>query len=243
MHCCSTMTDNDSGSSKEFVLVRVGADKEQHFISKRSVWDRPYFRDPTCGVMCFEMDDDDLLELVHPGLANIDPVDFAHVAQYLENEVFGVQRTTTQDKTQQAFAEIVSAWHTAENLGMTDLMEHIVDKLGRLGPWGLFEVLAFACDQYKADGSPFPAQDQLKDFLATNLAQHYWVYVQDMTLSDIFIRRLQDSPEMERDILHRRLAALDLRLDEETDVEQEDEGEEEQVNLDYEEDLDMDLYE
>lgn len=224
------LTNFSSTASKDFVLVRVGPDEDERLLPTSYVWNRPYFREPTGGIMYFETNDDDIYELSHPGLAEIMPEDFAYVAQYLESGIFGLQHPEGEMAVQNAFAESMAAWTAAEKLGMTDLMEHVVDKVERLAPWDMWDAMAFACIVYQTAGPFLPVQERMKDVLATDLAQHYWVYIQDDHLSDAFIQRLKDLPELERDILRRRTVALSARVDSNSEDEEEDEE-------------DMDLYE
>lgn len=200
-----------------------------------SVWDRPYFRDLMHGIMYFNLNEDRLWELTHPQLANIEPGDFNFVAQFLENEQFGLQQPEGDEATGEAFAQMISAWESAEKLSAIDLLDHIVDKLERLAPWNLWEILAFACHVYKSLSLALPVQVKMKDMLARYIAQHYWIYLDDDHLSTSFSQRLKDLPELERDICVRRGTALDALLHSEADENEEKSIEREDNDEDGEE--------
>jgi len=119
----------------------------------------------------------------------------------------------------EAFAQCVAAWGVAEKLGMHDFMDHIVDKLERHIEPELLPVLIFATQIYEAGDAAavLLSQERLKDYLATYIAENWWVFLADDHLSGGFIERIQRLPELERDIYARRMAALNERLDVEED--------------------------
>jgi hypothetical protein len=100
-------------------------------------------------------------------------------------------------------------------------MEHVIDKLGGLIEPGLDELLMFADLVYKSPDSDLPAHERMKDYLATNLANNYWIYLEDDHLSSTFIEKMKELPRLERDIYRRRTVALNERLSPE-DEEQDD---------------------
>ena len=210
-------------ASKQFVQCRIGPEGEQRLLQRKSVWDRPYFRDPRTGVMLFKLKDDGIWELAHPGLNDVSPEDFAFIAEYLESGLFGFRNPQSEEEMVEAFAQMGSAWTVAEHLGMTDLTEHIVEKVESFAPWNLLNTIAFAWIVYASQGPPLPAKERLKDILATEIAQNYWTYIEDDHLNEIFIQRLKDLPELERDIYVRRTAALEAQLNEEDMENDEDE--------------------
>lgn len=59
------------------------------------------------------------------------------------------------------------------------------------------------------------------------IASNWWVYIRDEALSEEFIDRLQQLPELERDIYERRMRALEERLGEEEDDDDEDDSDDE----------------
>jgi hypothetical protein len=160
--------------------------------------------------------------LSHPALVEIEPDDFIFIAEYLESGGFGHRNPEGEDDVQKAFAEMYSAWVTAEKLGMLDLLDHICDKMERLAPWDMWDVMVFACHVYKSHGLDFTAQARMKDMLATDIAQNYWIYIEDDHLSTSFIQRLKQLPELERDIYVRRTSALNSQLDPEGDDDEDD---------------------
>ncbi|KAH7380754.1 hypothetical protein BKA66DRAFT_531533 [Pyrenochaeta sp. MPI-SDFR-AT-0127] len=214
----SDIIEGDLAASKEFVLIHVGPEKEERMIHINYVWSRPYFNDGRTGIMHFTRNDEGMWILSHPALNDIAPEDFLYIVEYLESDDFGLKNPEGVEEVQEAFAQIISAWVTALRLGMTDLLDHILDKLERL-PSDMWHIMAFACYAYESQKPCLPAQERLKDVLATDIAQNYWSYLEDDHLSKYFIERLQDLPELERDIYARRIVALDASLDSEEDVE------------------------
>jgi len=163
--------------------------------------------------MYFGISDDGMYQLTHPGLADIDPEDFTFVAQYLENGSFG-DRMINEEDSREGFAQCMAAWVSAEKLGMNDLMDHVVEKLEQLENRNLWDVLAFACLVYRSPGISLPAQIRAKELVATDISLHYWDYVEDDSLSILFMERLKDLPELERDISVKRIPMLNAQLEE-----------------------------
>jgi hypothetical protein len=182
----------------------------------KSVWNRPYFRGH--GLNYFDRNDEGIWELNHPNLPEIQPEDFVFVAEYLESEEFGHRYPRDRKEIAEAYAQCVAAWSAARSLGMSDLMDHIIVKLKQLDEPGLTETLAFAIEIYDSPDTELLSYHDLKDYLATYIAQHWWVYVEDDHLSAVFIDTLKKLPELERDIYARRIAALDERLDDDTEM-------------------------
>ena len=183
--------------------------------------------------MRFELTDSGMWELNHPALTEIDPEEFALIAEYLESGSFGNRYPRDGKEMDEAFIQMGSAWETAERLGMTDLMDHIVERLEFLQPWDLLSVLAFACTVYASPGPFLPAQEGLKDMLTTHMAEHYWVYIEDDHLNAIFIQRLKEFPALDLDICVERAKALEAQLDTDDDEEEgEDDDENGGINLD-----------
>lgn len=211
-----------SAASKEFVLIYIGSQGEERMVHRSCVWNRPYFRDVRTGIMRFSHNEDGLWILSHPAFADVEPDDFAYIAEYLESGDFGLKRPNGEEEVQEAFAQIISAWITAQKLDMTDLLDHILDKLERLAPWDMWHVMTFACLTYESQGPCLPAQERLKDMLATDIARNYWIYIEDDHLSASFVQRLKDLPELERDIFIRRTLTLNARLQSEEDEDRED---------------------
>lgn len=210
-----------SATSREFVQIKVGNEQKELMLPMISVWNRPYFRDAKAGVMHFTRNEGNIWTLTHPGLVNIDPEDFAFVAEYLESGGFGLRHPLGPEENDDAFAQCVSAWATADTLGMTDLMDHVIDKLEQRMEPELYDMMAFACRFYQDLSITLPVHERLRDFLATYLARNFWIYIRDDHLSSTFIDRLQALPELEHDIYVRRTVALRQQL-------QSDDGEEEQ---------------
>jgi hypothetical protein len=203
------------------VQIPHGPENDISTLQKRSVWNRSYWLDPRQGVNYFDINEDGIWELQHPALSEIEPKDFVFIAEYLESGDFGHRHPQGGDAMEEALAQCVSVWTTAEALGMFDLMEHVIDKLGGLIEPGLDELLMFADLVYKSPDSDLPAHERMKDYLATNLANNYWIYLEDDHLSSTFIEKMKELPRLERDIYRRRIVALNERLSPE-DEEQDD---------------------
>ncbi|KAG9192050.1 hypothetical protein G6011_10784 [Alternaria panax] len=208
----SDAIEGEISASKEFVQVLVGPDSEVSTLQKESIWNRPYFRDPRYGVNHFGHNDDGIWELQHPALTEIEPEDFVFVAEYLESEGFGHRCPQEGDEIEETFAQCVSAWITAEKLGMFDMMDHIVYKLERLPEPEMQTVLVFACQVYCSQDTALASQARLKDYLAMYVANNWWIYLDDDNLSSAFIQKLKTLPKLERDVYHRRLPALEERI-------------------------------
>ncbi|CAN9116040.1 unnamed protein product [Alternaria alternata] len=194
--------------SKGFVQVLVGPNSQVSTLQKESIWNRPYFRDPRFGVNLFDHNDDGIWNLQHPALVEIDPEDFIFAAEYLESGGFGYRYPQDGGEMEEAFAQCVSAWFTAEKLGMSDMMDHVVEKLeGCIEP-EMQDVLVFAYQVYVSQDTALPSQVRLKDYLAMYIAENWWIYLDDDNLSSDFIEKLKRLPELERDIYERRLPAL-----------------------------------
>ncbi|CAI9635863.1 hypothetical protein GT037_000922 [Alternaria burnsii] len=198
--------------SKDFVQVLVGPNSQVSTLQKESIWNRPYFRDPRFGINLFDHNDDGIWNLQHPALVEIDPEDFVFAAEYLESGGFGYRYPQDGGEMEEAFAQCVSAWFTAEKLGMSDMMDHVVEKLeGCIEP-EMQDVLVFAYQVYVSQNTALPSQVRLKDYLAMCIAENWWIYLDDDNLSSDFIEKVKRLPELERDIYQRRLPALLERL-------------------------------
>ncbi|CAE7216780.1 hypothetical protein HRS9139_07883 [Pyrenophora teres f. teres] len=215
----SDTVEGELSQSKEFVQIPVGPDGVVSTLPKACVWNRKYWLDVRFGVNHFGLNDDGIYELQHPALPEIDPGDFVFAAEYLESGDFGHRnpRDGHDDQMQEAFVQCIAAWGVAEKLRMHDLMDHITDKLERHIEPELMAVFIFATQIYRAEETGLPSQVRLQDYLATYIAQNWWIYLGDDHLSSAFIERLKTLPDLERDIYARRLVALNERLDAEKD--------------------------
>lgn len=199
--------------SREFVQVSVGDPVEVFTIPKPDVWNRPYFRDERTGVNYFDLDDRDMYVLKHPKLATMKSEDFGFIAEYLSSGDFGHRFPEGDEEIKESFSQCISAWESAESLGMNDLLDDITEKLEhRISPWPLWEVFAFACYAYSYTSVSLPAHDKIKALLADSMAEHYWIYIDDELLSGQFLERLREIPELERDIQGRRFPAINPQV-------------------------------
>ncbi|RMZ71523.1 hypothetical protein GMOD_00006646 [Pyrenophora seminiperda CCB06] len=212
----SDIVEGELSNSEGFVQIPVGPTGEVSTLPKGCVWNRQYWQDIRYGVNHFDLNDAGIWELRHPALPSIAPGDFAFAAEYLESDDFGHRDPRGGDSNikEEAFVQCIAAWGVAEKLRMTDLMDHIVDKLERcIEEPELQVVTIFARQIYEAEDLGLPSQARLKDWLATYIAQNWWIYLGDDHLSGVFLETLMRLPELERDIYVRRLVALNERLD------------------------------
>jgi len=178
---------------------------------KHHVWDRRYFRDTVSARHCFEPIGENTWELVHPRLVDILPADFRWAAEFLSDGDFGHRDPDNEEQVAETFAQCISAWKTAEILSMDDLLEHVVKKIRAAQPWwDLWNVMAFACSVYQSDVS-LQAHDDLKEMFSDYIADLFFVYLDDNYLSGTFTTRLKQLPELERDVLTKRVAQLEAR--------------------------------
>jgi hypothetical protein len=190
----------------------VGPNGDVNVLQMKSVCDRPYFKNHGNGIQYFERNDDGIWELRHPRLPDIEPQDFVFVAEYLESNDFGHRHPSNGKELDEAFAQCVSAWFAAVLLGMFDLMDHVVEKLKRFDEPGLYETICFAIKVYRSPDTGLLSYEELKDYLATLIAQNWWIYLEDDHLRAAFVGILSKLPKLERDIYARRLEALNERI-------------------------------
>lgn len=74
-------------------------------------------------------------------LTSIVPADFKHVAHYIAGMPFGHQTSSLMSKAeaQEALHEYMTVWKVAEQLGMIDLLEHILHKVGKTTRWNIWD--------------------------------------------------------------------------------------------------------
>jgi len=192
--------------SKEFVEVLVGPDQEIYTFPLQSLWNRHYFRDPKQGLLLIDYNKRGMWELKHPSLFDIKPDDFVFVAEYLESDDFGHRNPQDGEEMTEAFAQCVAAWVTAEKLGMSDMMDHTVEKLERLEP-EMLEILVFCRHVYARETTSI-SHEYLKGHLAVYIADNFWEYIKDDHLRSSFIELLQHFPELQQDVYERRILAL-----------------------------------
>lgn len=180
-------------------------------LPKHYLWNRPYFRGALSGKNYIEPIGDNTWELVHPRLRDITPEDFRWAAEYLSDGDFGHRESETEEEVTETFAQCMSAWRTAETLDMDDLLDHIVDKISVSQPlWDLWNVMAFAVSIYQSEVA-LPAHDRLKALFSEYIAELFYVYLEDDHLNGTFTARLKQLPELERDVLNKRLARLEYQ--------------------------------
>ncbi|KAI4922298.1 hypothetical protein J4E90_000727 [Alternaria incomplexa] len=198
--------EGELSESKEFVEVLVGPDQEIDTFPLQSLWNRHYFRDPKQGLLLIDYNKRGMWELKHPSLFDIKPDDFVFVAEYLESDDFGHRNPQDGEEMTEAFAQCVAAWVTAEKLGMSDMMDHTVEKLERLEP-EMLEILVFCRHVYARETTSI-SHEYLKGHLAVYIADNFWEYIKDDHLRSSFIELLQHFPELQQDVYERRILAL-----------------------------------
>lgn len=175
------------------------------------MWDRSYFRDAKQGLLLIDYNEQGLWELKHPALVDIEPADFAFVAEFLESDGFGHRYPQEGEETNEAFAQCVAAWIAAEKLGMWDMMEHVAEKLKGIEP-EMLEVLVFCRHVYAEDATSL-SQDYVRDYLAVYITNHWWEYWGDDHLRSNFMKLLQQFPQLDKDVIERRRPVLEERID------------------------------
>ncbi|KAI4697638.1 uncharacterized protein J4E84_000770 [Alternaria hordeiaustralica] len=211
----SDTIEGELSESKEFVQVLVGPDQEVYNLQISCLWDRPYFRDSKQGLLLIDHNDAGMWELKHPALVDINPEDFTFIAEYLESDGFGHRNPQEGEETNEAFAQCVAAWITAEKLGMWDMLEHVAEKLKGIQP-GMLEVLVFCRHVYAEDATSL-SQDDVRDYLAVYIVEHWWTYWGDDHLRPNFMELLQQFPQLDRDVNERRGPVLEERIDQSQD--------------------------
>ncbi|KAF2819087.1 hypothetical protein CC86DRAFT_398992 [Ophiobolus disseminans] len=201
------VVEGELSESKEFVQVLVGRHGEMRTFLKKDLWNRPYFRDARTGIMYFFLTEEGIWQLRHPQLININIDDFQFVAEFLTDEAFGIRYPEDQEQNKEAVAQCVSAWEAAEKLGLDDMLAHIAKKVHFL-QWDNADVLTWAITLYRTSGLVLEVHQELKDWVAGFLAHHYWAYIKDDTIGDIFRKRLRVLPELEKDVTVKRAELL-----------------------------------
>lgn len=191
--------------SRDFVQIFVGPNEEIRLVPMGNIFDRRYFRDQRRGLNLFTLTKENIWRLEHPKLETINPRDFDFVVEFLTSGDFGHRVLSNGEERDEAFAECVSAWKSAELLDMDDLLDHITEKLEhKIRPWDMFSVITFARDVYNPLIVNIPAHDKMKALLATFIAENFWGYIVDDALRSKFVKRLRQFPELDRDVQGRR---------------------------------------
>ncbi|KAH7077796.1 hypothetical protein BKA63DRAFT_439951 [Paraphoma chrysanthemicola] len=220
----SDVVEGDLCESRDFVQLRVGQNLDVLTLQKKDVWDRPYFKDSRGGLNHFILNEENTYELRHPGLAEIDVVDFQFVAEYLTVGEFGIRFPDDKEQAKEAVAQCVSAWESAEKLTMGDMLEHIAEKVKYI-EWDNEDVLTLAILVYGSSGARLPAHDAMRDWISSYLAHHFWVYIKDDAITNPFRKRLRRLRELERDVFEKRTKHLTAGVEDE-----DDESDEERIN-------------
>jgi hypothetical protein len=199
-------------------------------LPKEDVWNRLYFRNAGSGTNRFDYTEGGAYVLRHPALASITTDDFQYVAEYLAVEEFGIREPFTPEEVKIACAQCISAWESAEKLGMDDFLDHIAKKVGFLA-WDHAEVLAMAIIVYRGRGAVLCAHERMREWASGYLAQHFWALTKDPEIGSIFRKRLRKLPELQRDVFVKRAQNLVAG------TEQDEDQESDEDDLDSDEDL------
>jgi hypothetical protein len=208
--------------------MAVGPGQEIRTLLKKDVWDRPYFQDSRSGRNHFHLNDDNMWELHHDALATIELEDFRFVAEFLTDGAFGHRSPEGKDQMKESTAQCFSAWATGEKLGMDDMLEHIAEKVHYLD-WDNEEVLTMAIMIYRSSSPVLHAHDMMRKWVSGLLAHHFWTYVKDEGIGNVFRKRMRMLPELERDVFIARAESLTRGAEVDSDLES-DEDEAELMN-------------
>jgi hypothetical protein len=111
-------------------------------------------------------------ELNYPQLDQVAIEDFQFAAEYLTDGDFGLRQPETH-QMKEAIAQCVSAWETANQLNMDDMLEHIAEKVKFL-EWDNEDVLTLAILVYRVQGPLLDAHNNMRDWISSYLAHHFW---------------------------------------------------------------------
>ncbi|KAL5118044.1 hypothetical protein ACEQ8H_004030 [Pleosporales sp. CAS-2024a] len=199
----SDAIQGDISESREFIRIVVGRDAEEFMLPKEVLWNRVYFRDSMTGTNHFALNEQNIWELRHPQLVNMEAQEFRLVAEYLSGDKFGLREPETPDQEDEAIAQCVAAWDAAEKLDMHDMLDEIAHRVEFLA-WEDTCLLVFAKKVYSAQGPVLPAHDTVRNWLSGTLAKRFWALEMDPVMGSQFRKYLRRLPELERDVFVKR---------------------------------------
>lgn len=185
------ITEEDIFSDKNWVTWSIGPNGEHFVMPMSALAGRPHL----CSRDVLVPDGKGGYTLTKPSFAEIDPVEFRPVAEYL---LTGDIHPPLHDSTNKLFEEddrkslvietYAAVWKVAEHLALHDLMEKIVGKMKEIQPWPLLEMLAFAAVVYSSPSLPMEADQEMRDMISLFIATHKKDYEQDYrnVFKDIF---------------------------------------------------------
>jgi len=206
--------------SKAFIHIPVGPDQVIHTFQKKDVWDRPYFRNAGAAINYFAMDDEGTWVLRHPKLTSISSEDFRFVSDYLTRDDFGIHYPENPEQNQEAICQCVAAWDVADKLGAADMQDYIAKKVQYI-EWELADVLTFAIVIYRS-GPSLLDDDPIRDWVSGYIAQHYFAYLKDETISTAFRKNIRKLRALWKDVLV-KLLQIEERGDEMEEEQESDE--------------------
>lgn len=154
--------------------------------------------------------------MIHPRLPEINPEAFNCISEYLTSADadFG-HRSPDEEDIEDAFAECIVAWKTADVLGMDDLLDHIVNKMRALEPWWNDHIMMlFARNIYQTTDFMTSAHTNMRNVLSSYIAMNFFNYMTEGSeLRNEFVKCLKLLPQLERDIYSKRMESLNTQLE------------------------------
>ena len=98
---------------------------------------------------------------------------------------------------------------------MDDLLNHIVEKIHAVHEarhlWDLWSPVVFGSSIYRSDIA-LDAHTKLKALLSEFIAEYFHAYLDDDYTSGILLTQLRQLPDMERDVLRKRVDRLERQV-------------------------------
>ncbi|KAF2016147.1 hypothetical protein BU24DRAFT_462338 [Aaosphaeria arxii CBS 175.79] len=190
---------NEMDDDPEFVKFPVGPNRKPFYIPLHVVRDNGF---------CSAIQGDSIVRkngkgwiYDRPSLCRVQPDEFEFVADFMYNKEFGLRQIGSEEEKARCFAECAGAWTAGEEIGIEELLDHIVAKLPQTAPWsdvGLEIVLFFAARVWETSGEPSRAHRDMKAMLSTFIADHFFEYV--CAHFGDFKKQLDETPELAADI-------------------------------------------
>ena len=98
------------------------------------------------------------------------------------------------------------------------MLEHVAEKVKFL-EWDDADALTWGIIVYRSSGPVLHAHEMMREWIAGYLAHHFWSYIKDDTLHNIFRKRLRSLPELERDVFAKRAERLATGAEPDEDAE------------------------
>ncbi|KAF2727974.1 hypothetical protein EJ04DRAFT_581675 [Polyplosphaeria fusca] len=186
-----------------FIEFLVGPDSEKFLVPYKAIKDRPHFKHHFGA--CLTPVGRGGWKFSKPSLSRVEPRAFKLVANYLESGTFGFTAFDA-DQRDEFFAQCCEAWEVAQDIGLDDMMELIIEKIQFTEPWSIEETLALSCVVYQTEGTPLPAHRTLKELLSHRLARNYWGFLDENP--SLMIEKMREYPELDADVMKKRLQVM-----------------------------------